>query len=268
MRVASRRLRAAVRVFYAAFGRRLSGFRRDLPPITRALGAVRDIDVLMPKIEGAARDLSAAALQQMAVLHDYLLLKRASRRGALMRQFAGQRYQRLCRQLAGFIERGPAKRSRLAGARLLVCQAAPPLVIKRLKRTLLHGREILSAPTPEGLHALRIRFKRLRYTIEFFAPAFGPDLAIYIERIVELQDLLGEHQDQQVALMIYGEFIASKAARKALPASMATIGELSGMARQKALELRAAFKEAFAGFDDKGARLRLAEILGHVDVEP
>jgi CHAD domain-containing protein len=56
-----------------------------------------------------------------------------------------------------------------------------------------------SDPTDENLHAARIRAKRVRYAAEAVSPVFGKRAKAFAEAAVELQDVLGEHQDAVVA---------------------------------------------------------------------
>jgi len=58
------------------------------------------------------------------------------------------------------------------------------------------GRTLVDqAADPEKLHRLRLISKRLRYTLELFAPAYGPELTAGLESIKRLQDVLGELND-------------------------------------------------------------------------
>ena len=50
------------------------------------------------------------------------------------------------------------------------------------------------------LHGLRILFKRLRYTCDFFRPILGPRVGELVKSFVAYQDCLGLHQDAVVAL--------------------------------------------------------------------
>lgn len=48
------------------------------------------------------------------------------------------------------------------------------------------------------LHAMRIAAKRLRYTLELFADALGPETAACIDRIKEFQEVVGDIHDHDV----------------------------------------------------------------------
>jgi CHAD domain-containing protein len=54
---------------------------------------------------------------------------------------------------------------------------------------------------------LRIACKRLRYTLEFFGEALGPDTDTLVKEVVKIQDHLGELQDAVVASAILRDFL-------------------------------------------------------------
>jgi CHAD domain-containing protein len=60
----------------------------------------------------------------------------------------------------------------------------------------------------ELLHRLRIAFKGLRYTLEFFREVLGRDAGKLIEEIKTLQDHLGDLQDAVVTCGIVQEFLS------------------------------------------------------------
>ncbi len=57
------------------------------------------------------------------------------------------------------------------------------------------------------MHALRIEFKKLRYTVEYFSEVLGKRSVEVINDLKLLQDHLGDLNDAQVATQILGEFI-------------------------------------------------------------
>jgi len=80
-----------------------------------------------------------------------------------------------------------------------VLDAAPPLIHAATARLQRWFKREPSKLEPAQLHRIRIHFKRLRYTCEFFNDLFGDVFAEAIGKCVEFQDCLGEHQDAQVA---------------------------------------------------------------------
>jgi CHAD domain-containing protein len=62
------------------------------------------------------------------------------------------------------------------------------------------------------LHDMRIAAKRLRYALELFADALGPDAAACIERIKEFQDVVGDIHDHDVHADILRAHLKTRAA--------------------------------------------------------
>jgi CHAD domain-containing protein len=67
---------------------------------------------------------------------------------------------------------------------------------------------VLENASIEQLHALRIEFKKLRYTAEFFREVLGKEAKAIINDIKNLQDHLGDLNDAQVATEILRDFLA------------------------------------------------------------
>jgi len=60
----------------------------------------------------------------------------------------------------------------------------------------------------EQLHALRIEFKKLRYTVEFFREVLGEQSQQVISDLKTIQDHLGDLNDAQVAIKILRDFLS------------------------------------------------------------
>lgn len=196
MRVAMRRLRAALRMFRPVlpegFAERLVLPMREL---MAALGQARDLDVLMGEIVAPV----AAALPDEPRLADLsgaitnrLYAARAEIRQVLRRPAYGQFLLTASRllQQAPFIEPPGGEAD---GPSLL------QFADRRLRRLLGAIHRLAAAARPESppsLHALRIAIKRLRYAIEFFdAMIPGKSGATAIKRLAALQDELGQLND-------------------------------------------------------------------------
>ena len=61
----------------------------------------------------------------------------------------------------------------------------------------------------ETIHQLRIAAKWLRYTMEFFREALGPEADTLIARVVALQDHLGLLHDADVTIALTRQFLVS-----------------------------------------------------------
>ena len=75
-------------------------------------------------------------------------------------------------------------------------------------RRLMEGR-----PGPDRWHALRLRTKRVRYTLELFAPCYGPGLDARLALLRGIQQQLGEINDCASTRALVGPVPAPLVAR-------------------------------------------------------
>jgi hypothetical protein len=68
--------------------------------------------------------------------------------------------------------------------------------------------------SPE-LHNMRIAAKRLRYTLELFAPQFGESGKIQVERIKQIQEALGVLHDRDIEIEVVGAELSAAMADEA-----------------------------------------------------
>jgi len=196
MRVASRRIRAALSVFRLALPARSERLRQELGWVAGGLGAVRDMDVQLERVLGGTQDVQPEGVggsEIMAALQEI----RHSAREELLRILDSPRYARFVGSFAVMLRRGPL-RAQPAAWRPVTTEA-PGLVRqrrravrKRLKRV---GRAVERGP---ALHAVRIRCKRLRYLLEFLADVYPQEIPDMTAGLVKGQDLLGAYQDSIV----------------------------------------------------------------------
>ena len=105
----------------------------------------------------------------------------------------------------GFAGIGPALRSlKATDSRATLAQFAAA-ALDRAHRKLTTEADGADWSAASARHALRIRVKRLRYSCEFFAPAFpARRVTPYITALKTLQDVLGELNDMAVGRRLLG----------------------------------------------------------------
>ena len=196
MRVATRRLRAAMRMFRPVLPESLA--EQLLPPMRKLmqpLGQVRDLDVLVAEIVAPV----AAALPDEPRLTDLasaITNRLYAARDEARRMMQQPAYCHLLltagRQLQGAPFVGPPDSD--TGA-----QSLRQFADRRLRRLLRAVHELGAAARvddPSSLHQLRIGIKRLRYAIEFFGAMIpGKSGVILVKRLAGLQDELGQLND-------------------------------------------------------------------------
>ena len=203
MRVATRRLRAALDLFAAVLPARAAGLRAELSWIADALGAVRDLDVQlerMDEIEQWVRPWAESEPGGTSPLEDLRLLledERRTARRALVAALDSARWERLAAGLEAMVARPPARRSALYRAPAVV--EVVDLVEGRHRAVTKAARRAKRSGVPGDFHRLRIRCKRLRYSLEFTADLYGGRTERYTRRLARVQDRLGLMQDAEVA---------------------------------------------------------------------
>ncbi len=69
---------------------------------------------------------------------------------------------------------------------------------QRVDEVLRHAPALEDDGDAIGHHELRKSLKRLRYSLEFFAPCFDQPTRRHLKNLTQLQDLLGEMNDRHV----------------------------------------------------------------------
>jgi CHAD domain-containing protein len=221
MRVASRRLRAAFEVFEGAFDpQALKPHLKGLRATGRALGSVRDLDVFMEKAQRYIETLPEVERGGLDPLLTQWKGQREEARARMLEHLSSWEYDRFKRNFNLFLHSpgmGVRPQSPDQPAPDLVCQLAPVLIYSRVAAARAYAPLIADAPL-ERLHALRIEFKKLRYTVEYFSKVLGKRSVEVINALKLLQDHLGDLNDAQVATQIIGGFIGGwEAQQQALP---------------------------------------------------
>jgi CHAD domain-containing protein len=256
MRVATRRLRAAFEVFNTAFKpaalrTHLKGLRRT----GRTLGSVRDLDVFMEKARRYLESLPEEHREELDPLILAWQAQRDSARSELLEYLDSESYFEFKRSFNIFIKTPSAGARKLAKdlpSPNAVRELAPVLIYQRLASVRSFDPYMQDAPL-DRLHALRIEFKKLRYTVEYFREVLGEEAEPVIEDLKKMQDHLGDLNDANVASSIIYQFLERHNASQAkLPKSERI--QLKGIeaylqARQEELEhLRGSFPESWAYF--------------------
>jgi triphosphatase len=212
MRVATRRMRAAWRVFGDAYrGGGTRRIQRSLKEVAAHLGAVRDLDVLIESGERHAAELPGGEGTGLQPLFDAWRRQRDDAREVLTRELDGQMYRRLVDDFTAFVtEAGADARAYEAREAHLVRDTAPVRIWAAYHGVRAYDSVIRWADIAT-LHALRIDAKRLRYALEFFRETLGAEAGDLIARTVALQDHLGLLHDADVGAALARQFLAERA---------------------------------------------------------
>lgn len=195
-RVATRRLRSDLRVYQPLLDATWAGaLRSELSWLADTLGRVRDVDVLMMRLQRQANELppaDAAAARELIAL---LGVEHAAARGELIDAYRSRRYLDLLDRLVAAVHAPlvlPAA-DRPARSALPALARAPWLAFEKA------ARKVSSTSSDDALHEVRIRAKRARYAAEVAAIAVGKRARSLADALADVQELLGEHHDAGVA---------------------------------------------------------------------
>jgi triphosphatase len=220
MRVATRRLRAALDLFAEVLPIRSRNFRGELGWLAGVLGAVRDLDV---QLESQAAMVEPGQEELWADLTALLTRERDAARAALLAALDSARWERLVSGMASMVQQGPFRRS--AATRLAALVTVPDLICSRHAAVIKAARRAKRSGEAADFHRLRIRCKRLRYSLEFGAELYDGRTNRYTRQLSKLQNQLGLMQDAEVAATRLADLATGEAN---LPAS--TIFVMGGVA--------------------------------------
>ena len=202
MRVAVRRLRAAIVVFRPCLepqGR--AGFEGELRRIGQVFGEARDWDVFCIEVLPRAVETSPAG-DWSDVLRHAAEGRRAAAHAAFAKECCGPAFTAVVLGVAGWAAGGAAGPGVLGNEdmRRPLIAVAPALLDVLADKVDKLGRHIARASDVE-LHALRKSLKKLRYGVEFLGSLFPrKETKHYQERCEALQKVLGLIQDTVMAV--------------------------------------------------------------------
>jgi triphosphatase len=264
MRVATRRMRAAWRVFADGFDagatRRIRGSLRVL---AGELGAVRDLDVLL---DGMAAYRAALDPAQAKALEPLVAAWRADRdagRRTLIRTLDSVGHRRwIARSITFLTTPGAGVVPPAAAAPHRIRETAPSRIWTAYELVRAYGAVLRWADVPT-LHALRIEGKRLRYTLEFVRETLGPEANPLIERVTNLQDHLGLLNDADVAAARARSFLVERGAALG-QAERDAIGQYLVHQEREVARLRRSIGRPWRGIDGIGFRRRLGRVVAQL----
>lgn len=210
MRVATRRLRSALRDFEPLLRKRaVKNVRKDLKKLADALGAVRDQDVAILALENL--QIEAATEQIKNGIGQLLEERRTERETArmdLLEALAISNITILQENFTTALEK--AVKQKKQSTAISFNQAGHQAVSAALAEFCDLGASIYEPFKIEALHEMRIAAKRLRYAVELFTACWGERITPFAEEIAEMQGFLGEVHDCDVWIENLGKRLGGK----------------------------------------------------------
>lgn len=259
MRVATRRLRAALRLFAPFLAADFAaGVAAPLCELTDVLGQARDLDVLLAEI---AEPVLAALPDEprLAALIGIITERRFDRRRAAVDFMRSPRFGAIVLEVlealhGQALKVGPGGTAPAGTAALMGTAPAGTAAnmgtatdsvtlaafatdrLRRLRKKVLALGARARTDNPASLHALRIGIKRLRYALEFFAPLAAPKaMRRILAHLVSLQNTLGQINDLANAGELLMDCARERDGDPRLREAVTLIGGWHGRRHQKLL---------------------------------
>ena len=251
MRVASRRLRAALSLFADVLPPSAAKLHDDLRWVGHTLGAVRDLDVQLEQLDEWLVELPEIDREPLASLRSLLEAKRSEARATMLSAFDSHRYELFVSRFGRLLR---SARGRRTGPTSMPALAVAPDLIEARFRALRKVGDRIEPDSPAAdYHRARILGKRFRYALEFLAELYQGRSRPLTRRVVALQDILGLNQDAEVAIERLRE-LAKEHGDELPPETIFAMGEIAERHRRNALVLRAAFPKAYGRATGKSWR--------------
>jgi CHAD domain-containing protein len=194
-RVATRRLRSDLKTLEPYLAP-VEGLRGELGWLGGLLGSVRDLDVLIERMDARIRELPGPDRAAAAPILSKLEEDHDRRRRELLVGLGSARYLTLLDEL---IEASRTPPLNDPTERRRARRALRTVTRKAWRRTARAVDRLEPSPPDAALHEIRKRAKRARYAAELGRELFGKPAVRFAERLADVQDELGALQDTVVA---------------------------------------------------------------------
>ena len=263
MRVASRRLRSAVRDFMPHLHKRpLNSAGKKLKRVADTLGEVRDVDVALLALAEVKTEAPPALIDGFA---EFIQAREALREQAhaSLKAVFEKDLPALELQFVAAIEKAAAPRgSSNPGSKPEQTFAAMSrtVILDRLREFEKSNAGLFKPLDVEALHDMRIAVKRLRYAIELFQKCWGRSISIFAKRAARIQTALGDLHDCDVWIQSLGKHINRARKQKQEQQVAALVWLLSHFVKLRTKHMRRAI-DHWREWEKHDSSGRLREIL-------
>lgn len=199
MRVAIRRLRSAFRLLAPYYKvKDVRPYSKSLRRLGWVLGDVRDLDVLIDNLREFQLTLNADGQADLQTTIDELDERRIAARKDLIVTFDSKTHRRFVKAFGEFVTTPIKAKQNGEVSPTQVRHLLPGMIYDRLAAVRAYEDRLEDADATR-LHALRIEFKRLRYTVSLFDNVLGSSISEFVSELKTVQDCLGQINDATTA---------------------------------------------------------------------
>jgi CHAD domain-containing protein len=264
LRVAVRRTRSAIKLLGDALPEGLAvPYAAEFKWLGDLTTPTRDLDVHLLGFGAMTGQLVAASPADLEPFRAFLARRRTREFRRLRAGLRSPRFRGLTDHWRKALLEvrdadAPARRRGVTADDLAVSRTG-----RMFRRVAARGAAITPDSPPDLLHDLRKRSKELRYVLEFFAPLHDP---VTYRKVVgdlkQLQDCLGEFQDNEVQRHEIGALADEMLAERAAPAAtLLAMGEIAANLAHRQAEARADFAQRFTRFAGPAGQQRFSALL-------
>lgn len=261
MRVASRRLRSALRDFTPFLRKRgLPSVQKRLKNLAGALGQVRDLDVALMALEEIEQSAPADVSPVLKQFIDKRKAERERAREELQAVLDKTQLTQLQADFVAAVETATAtQKAKAATTQITYRKMSRTVILDRLKELEKLSADLYKPFEVDMLHEMRIAAKRVRYAVELFQSCWGRSISSYAKRAARVQNALGNLHDCDVWIESFGEAINEARKQKQDEQVAAFVWLLGHFLKLRTRYLRKSFAEWSAWeAQDLSGKLRAA----------
>lgn len=267
-RIQLRKIRSVLSLFKGVYDTALSNELKSVfSALAQPTGRLRDLDVYLLKRREYHALLPESLQPGLDALFDVFSRQRASEKNRLARHLRSTAYQREINAVARRFNKPktlqPGPNAGLAAHRYACGR------IWQHYRKVHKAAAAIGPNTPDAeIHELRIRCKKLRYLMEFFAPVFPrPALDAALKPLKRLQEHLGLFNDYSVQQESLQTFLLAPG-KKSSPANLEiaqSVGALIAVLHGGQLEQRERIMAGLARFNRPALRKTFSDLFQRKD---
>jgi CHAD domain-containing protein len=244
MRVASRRLRSALRDFLPYLRKRsVNSVQKRLKNLAGALGEVRDHDVAIIALEEIEKRAPADVSATLKQFIDTRKERREQAREELKAVLDKTQLDQLQADFVAAVDAATTTKGSQAEPQITYLKMSRAVILDRLKELEKLSTDLFKPFEIETLHEMRIGAKRLRYAVELFQRCWGRSISTYAKRAARVQTALGDLHDCDVWIESFGNAINDARKQKQDAQVAAYIWLLGHFVKLRTKHLRRVFAE-------------------------
>ena len=242
-RVATRRMRSALIMFHDALPEQTVKFLETrLKWLGGLFGTVRDLDVFNINLKNYEERIPDFGKAKRKAVETLVVKQRRAPLRSMAEGLESRRYKIFQKRMASFLDSPCEDQPDLPAGMKLIREVAPQAIRGQFKNIVEQSKRVFANPKLTEFHSLRIQMKRLRYLIEFMAPAYGDTLDKLIQQTVDIQTCLGDLQDTVFNQHLIRTIINDCQGKMVDPDLLFTFGEIYQVQNEISRERQRDFK--------------------------